>query len=189
MLCRCDCGAERTVRAYNLFNKTKGTRSCGCLRREKTREQFLTHGIGYDDYRYVLWHHMMGRCYRPAHRNYAQYGARGITVWEPWHDAETFCREIVELLGERPSGMTLERTDNDGPYAPGKVKWANRREQANNRRTNVLLTCNGETLTIAEWTERTGLGTGVIWMRINRYGWPPEKAITTPSRIYSRKSP
>jgi hypothetical protein len=189
VLCRCDCGTERAVKAYNLFNKTKGSRSCGCLRREKAREQFLTHGLGYDDYRYTLWRHIMGRCYQPSHQNYSQYGGRGIKVHLAWHDPAVFCREISELIGPRPKGHSLDRIDNDGDYKPGNVEWKTRIGQARNRRTNVLLTCNGETLTIAEWTERTGLGPGVIWMRINRYGWSHERAITTPARAYARRSP
>ena len=36
--CRCDCGTERVVAAGNL--KHGGSRSCGCLKRELTKQRW-----------------------------------------------------------------------------------------------------------------------------------------------------
>lgn len=38
-LCRCDCGVEKEVDYNNLTTKKQPTRSCGCLRKEITRER------------------------------------------------------------------------------------------------------------------------------------------------------
>lgn len=86
---------------------------------------------------------MLRRCENPAASNYPLYGGRGITVCPQWHDPAVFITEIEAEIGPRPeeyitSGnrkiprYTLDRIDNDGPYAPGNVRWATGTEQQAN---------------------------------------------------------
>jgi hypothetical protein len=42
------------------------------------------------------------------------------------------------------------------------------------------VTQNGETKTVSEWSEITGISHGVLWNRIFHLGWAIEKAFTTP---------
>lgn len=99
---------------------------------------------------YTLWCGIKQRCLNPDHKHYHRYGGRGVTVCQEWADSFEVFREAV---GEPPAGMTLDRIDNDKGYEPSNVRWTTRKEQANNRSTNVVLTWEGKTMTLKQWAE------------------------------------
>ena len=121
---------------------------------------------------YLCWQNIRQRCFNPKMPHYERYGGRGITVCDRWMVFENF----VADMGERPPNMTLERIDNDGPYSPENCRWATRKEQSNNRFCNVRITYNNETLTVAQWSERTGIHHNTISLRLEKR-WPTEKIL------------
>ena len=78
--------------------------------------------------------------------------------------------------------MTLDRIDNNGHYEPGNVRWTSTQTQNNNRRSNQLLTYNGETHTVADWARLLNINFWTLWARLFKYGWPVERALTEPHR-------
>ena len=126
---------------------------------------------------------MRQRCENPNRKDFCNYGARGITVCARWLQFTNFLSD----MGERPAGMTLERSDGAKGYSPENCTWATPTQQARNKRTNVLVTHGGHTATVAEWAERTGLERKTLEYRI-RAGWPAERALTTPSLINRKHS-
>jgi hypothetical protein len=122
---------------------------------------------------YQSWASMKGRCLNPRNPKYSIYGGRGIKVWDQWLDFNRF----LEDMGERPNGMSLERVDVDGHYVPWNCMWATPKRQANNKRSNRILTHNGESLTSSQWADRLGLSYATLRMRLHR-GWSVERALT-----------
>jgi len=96
---------------------------------------------------------MKARCYSKKHKFYSYYGGRGIAVCDRWKDDFW---AFVRDMHPKPKGYTLERLDNDRDYEPGNVVWATRKRQMLNMRRNRLITSFGQTLTLAEWSEKTG---------------------------------
>ena len=121
--CKCDCGGE--IITQGRYLQSGGTKSCGCLLKEKVTK----HGLG-KSRAYSSWHDMLRRCYNPKNHNYEYYGEKGIKVCERWWSFENF----YEDMGEKPEGFTLERINNNKDYFPDNCRWASWKDQMQNRR-------------------------------------------------------
>ena len=86
------------------------------------------------NYLHKTWINMIRRCTNSKHKNYKDYGGRGITVCQRWLDSfEDFKKDI----GNRPTDKhTIDRIDNNGNYEPSNCKWSTMKEQNANKRNN-----------------------------------------------------
>jgi hypothetical protein len=167
--CVCDCGKITVVSTGTLT--TGQTKSCGCLRIEKTSSHHLSRTLAYR-----VWGGMMARCYNPKSNRYESYNGRGIGVCHRWHELEAF----VEDMGQPPSGhYSIERINNDGDYEPSNCKWGTSKEQARNRRSTLWIEYHGETKSLAEWTEELGINYKNTWKRITQRNWSVMRAFAT----------
>lgn len=170
--CRCDCGNETIVSAANL--KSNAVKSCGCLR---TAPPNKTHGLSKTPL-YRMWRSMIYRCENPKHNAYKNYGGRGITVCEEWHDFETFKKWVEET---KPyENATVDRIDNNKGYSPQNCRWVDMSIQANNRNNNLSISYNGETHNLMEWSKILDFDYKRVHNRMNKLGWSFEKSIATP---------
>lgn len=142
---------------------------------DQAKKNRTTHGLRYSP-EYNHWRHMKGRCYNPNNHKYKNYGGRGITVCERWHDFLAF----YEDMGPRPSKHhSIDRIDNDGDYCPENCRWATVITQSRNKRNVTSFTYNGKTMTVPEWAEHLGVRALSIHARLNR-GWSVEEALGRP---------
>jgi hypothetical protein len=104
-----------------------------------------------------------GRCNNSADAVYDYYGGRGIEF--------RFCSfdDFLSAIGRKPTrNHSIDRIDSDGHYEPGNVRWASKKEQANNRRNSLLVEVNGTKKTLSEWCGHNRSKTEMARSRITR---------------------
>lgn len=174
-LCKCDCGNMHKVATTKL---TKGIiRSCGCSHIDnikRVHKSNTTHSMSKTKL-YKVWAQMKNRC-RKESRFAKYYADRGITVCEEWtNNFECFATWAKE--NGYAEGLTIDRIDNNSGYKPSNCRWVTMKVQSNNTRQNVFFTYNGETKTIQQWSDETGINHDTIRCRI-KAGWPDELVLS-----------
>jgi transposase len=129
---------------------------------------------------------MKGRCYSKKFKGYNSYGGRGIKVCNEWlndfmafHDWAYSNGYKEEVLPNGRNKWTLDRINVNGDYCPENCRWITVQEQAFNRRENRLITYNGKTQTITEWSKELKIHRNTLYRRLNS-NYSIEKAFTTP---------
>lgn len=166
--CVCDCGKSLTVKGNALLSGN--TQSCGCLKSDNVAKIKFSHGQC-GTRLYGIWTTMRNRC------RYPNYKSKGIAVCEEWQTFEPFYKWAMEN-GYRDD-LTIDRENNDGNYCPQNCRWTTQKVQNNNKGNNHRITYNGETHTLAEWAEITGIPYHNIRNRINNLNWSVERTLTT----------
>lgn len=173
---------KKSVCYANLKNGK--TKSCGCYNRELISNLSTTHGMSKTRF-YSEWKALRRRCYGKNQKSYVEYGARGIIVCDRWKDSfenfkedmyESYLNHVAEF-GEQ--NTSIDRIDVNGNYELSNVRWATWEEQANNKRDNHYIFIDGDTKTIAEWADVSGINARAIFKRLGR-GWGARDAVFKP---------
>lgn len=186
--CVCDCGKTCFVSVRNLTSST-GTRSCGCARSEKIAKRMrerkvsgelnpkFKHGMSKSRL-YNTWINMKSRCYYKGNKRFDRYGGRGIKVCDEWlHDFVAFMEWSV-ANGYRDD-LTIDRTDNDGPYSPDNCRWVSNDKQQSNTSHSRLISYHGKTQTLSEWSRELHISVPALQKRLKK--WGVERAISEPA--------
>lgn len=170
-VCVCDCGNRGLISSARL--RSGVTASCGCLALELRTKHGHARKHGKRTTTYRAWYAMIQRTTNPNTKQFNDYGGRGIVACEEWRDFANFLKD----MGERPSGLTLDRIDNDKGYSKENCRWATRHEQQLNRRCTRYLTVDGITKPLSVWAKERGLYTTLVRNRIVK-GWPVGRALS-----------
>jgi hypothetical protein len=157
--CVCDCGKIVFVRGSTLVSgKTSACASCAATKSS------TTHG-GSKDLLYRRWRAMLSRCTYPKHQAWVNCGGRGIKVCSRWLDYSNF---KVDMGINFEAHLQLDRINPNGNYCLENCRWASHKEQQNNKRNNHNITIDGETKTVYQWAEISGVKANTLLYRIRR---------------------
>lgn len=135
---------------------------------------------------YTIWKNMKQRCYNPKRNRYKWYGAKGIQVYEEWHDFLPFME--WSLANGYEEGLVLDREDSNGNYEPSNCKWVTVEENSRKavfERTgkevvgNREITYKGKTQMLRDWATECNMEYKILYERLRR-GWDMERAVTQP---------
>ena len=114
---------------------------------------------------------MKARCYNKINSKYSEYGGRGIYICDEWLEKgegnprfKNFAKWAYENgFYDQPKDtprsevLSIDRIDNDGPYAPWNCRWVDIKIQSNNHRANRHIRYNGQVYTFAQFRELFGV--------------------------------
>lgn len=121
---------------------------------------------------------MKDRCTNVNNKSFKNYGGRGISFTPSWSQFEPF-KEWALVHGYKEN-LTIDRVDINGNYEPSNCRWVNRKVQANNKRTNLIVTLNGVSKTFQQWCDEKRINSNTVRSRIRKFGYTIEEALSTP---------
>lgn len=130
---------------------------------------------------YKTWLGMKRRCSDTNYKDYAKYGAVGVTVCDRWN--KSFVNFLADM-GERPTlDHTIDRIDPVLNYSPYNCRWATKFEQgAENKRNLRSVVIDGVTYPSIRAACRVfGVSPTTVNMRL-KDGHSLEVAVSTPTR-------
>ena len=121
----CDCGNEVAIYKHSVTSGAiKSCIDCGHIRQALS---ITKHGMSHSK-EYMKFSVAKDRCNNQNNARFKDYGGRGIKFL-----FNSFADFFAEL-GICPTGLTLDRIDNNGNYEHGNVRWATWEQQFSTRR-------------------------------------------------------
>lgn len=179
--CQCDCGTVIIVSA-RAFKGATDIKSCGCVFRQEQSKRWTKTGLSRTP-TYSVWQNLRDRCDNPKYKGYHNYGGRGITYDRRWSNFENFLSD----MGEAPSGLTIDRSDNEGNYCKENCRWVPHIVNQNNRRNNRVVEYEGRRRTMSNLAREQRVPISGLASRLDA-GWTVDQAVRTPFKAPPRSS-
>ena len=131
---------------------------------------------------YRIWENMKSRCNNKNVPNYSIYGAKGIKVCDEWNKFINFKTWAVN--NGYSDNLTLERIDFNKGYNPENCKWATYYEQSRNKRNNVMVEINSETMCLKDWCKKLNIDYKNIHRKLKSLNMTPKEYLSTKIETY-----
>jgi hypothetical protein len=120
---------------------------------------------------------MHDRC-KATHKSRKDYYDKGVIIDARWDNYDTFFAD----MGQRPTGMTLDRIDNNLGYTKNNCRWADATTQMNNRTCVTKYEYQGETKSLTQWSrdKRCVVTACTLYARVLKYKFEFIKSLITP---------
>lgn len=129
----CSCGKETVQYLSNIENGR--VKSCGCQRYKNLSLRNQKHNM-HGTRLYNIWRGLFKRCENPNSTDYFNYGGRGITICEEWHDFNPFY--LWSIQNEYNDNLTIDRLNENGNYEPLNCRWATTKQQSEHKRKRIM---------------------------------------------------
>ena len=137
--CRCSCGNLVEKRRSRILS-SKGAIGCSKCPGRMVSTQRERIGPKIFDLFADRFYAARSRCEDPLDPNYDSYGGRGIRcLFENAEDYVVYCIDVLRAT----SDFEIDRRDNNGHYAPGNLRLADRSLQTNNTRISHAIRHRG----------------------------------------------
>ena len=124
------CGNEFKAQVQHI--NSGNTKSCGCYQKRRMSETHKTHGLRSTGL-YKIWADIKTRTLNHKHKQYNDYGGRGITICDEWkNDVKSFYDWAI--TNGYSDELSIDRIDNDGGYSPENCRWTTITIQRRNTR-------------------------------------------------------
>lgn len=157
--CLCDCGNYTSVVGHHLCSGD--IVSCGCYLKDILPSARRKYSSDLERSIARRFSNIKSRCYNSNTRTFRRYGGRGIKICDEWlNDPKAFVDWAINN-GYDPS-LSIDRIDNDGPYAPWNCRWVSNDVQALNKSTTTSVTLCGESKPKTTWAKQLKMSSGKV---------------------------
>jgi hypothetical protein len=122
-----------------------------------------------------IWKQMRHRAVKHTSKSKYHFD-RGVTMCDEWANDFKIFKEWSLANGYNDS-LSIDRIDNNKGYSPDNCRWTTAKVQANNRRNNVYITINGETLSLSLWCDKLGINRKSVSAYRRQHGISYEETI------------
>lgn len=176
-LCKCECGNKKIIRSSDFKNGK--TKSCGCIHNKKLVQYNKENKRKYNTLPYdkvqkkldTVWRNIKRRC---GDKNNKDYGGRGITICKEWKEFENFYNWAIN--NGYKENLTIDRINVNGNYEPDNCRWVTQYFQNRNQRSNRIITYNGKTLCLTDWSKLLNIPYTTLIYRLNK-NWDVKKLL------------